>query len=67
VDRPRRRDLEVYEERRGPRRGLVEERIVRPERRRTVCRREVRERVTPGGVVIRRPTEVCRTVGGGRF
>ena len=68
VDRPRRRDVEVYEDRRGPRRGVVEERIIRrPAARRTVCRNEVRERVRPNGVVVRRPVQVCRTVVGDRF
>jgi hypothetical protein len=68
VERRIRRDREIEIEDRRPRRGVVEERIIRrggPPRR-TVCRREIRERVTPGGVVIRRPTEVCRTVVGGR-
>ena len=74
VDRPRRgRDVEVYEERRRPRDvevyedrrrpRVVEERVIRrPAARRTVCRTVVRERVRPNGVVVRRPTEVCRTV-----
>jgi hypothetical protein len=44
-----------------PRRRVIEERVVRPERRRTVCRREIQERVRPNGVVVRRPVEVCRT------
>ena len=63
IDGPRRRrDVEVYEDR-GRRRGVVEERIVRrPAARRTVCRREVRERVRPNGVIVRRPVEICRTV-----
>lgn len=55
---------------RGPRRGVVEERIIRREApRRTVCRTVVRERVRGNGVVVRRPVEECRTVvgGGGRF
>ncbi len=59
------REVERYEG--GPRREVVEERVIRrggP--RRTVCRTVIRERVTPGGVVIRRPTEVCRTVVGSR-
>jgi hypothetical protein len=42
---------------------VVEERIIRrPARSRTVCRTEIRERVTRGGVIIRRPVEVCRQV-----
>jgi hypothetical protein len=47
---------EVY-----PGRRVVERRYVRP-RSRTVCRTVVRERVTPAGFVVRRPTEVCRRV-----
>ncbi|KAA2235028.1 hypothetical protein [Salinarimonas soli] len=39
---------------------VVERRFVRPPRARTVCTTRIRERVTPGGVVIRRPVEVCR-------
>ena len=55
---------------RGERRVIVRERyreptvVVRPPRARTVCTTRVRERVTPGGVVIRRPVEVCRQVIG---
>ena len=69
VDGPRRRDrdVEVYEDRRGPRRGVVEERIIRRPAARRVCRTEIRERVRPSGVVVRRPVEVCRTVVGDRF
>lgn len=66
--RDRDRNVEVYEDRR-PRRGVVEERIIRRERpTRTVCRTVVRERERPNGVIVRRPVEECRTVsGGGRF
>ena len=46
----------VYRER------IVERRIVRPARTRTVCRTEYRERVRPNGVVVRRPVEVRRRV-----
>lgn len=45
------------------RRVIIRERptvVVRPPRARTVCTTRIRERVTPGGVVIRRPVEVCR-------
>jgi hypothetical protein len=38
----------------------VERRVVHPRRVRTVCRTVVREHVRPNGVVVRRPTEVCR-------
>ncbi|WP_414472629.1 hypothetical protein [Microvirga sp. M2] len=50
----------VYRER------VVERRVVRPVRSRTVCRTEMRERVRPGGVVVRRPVEVCRRIVAGR-
>ena len=42
---------------RGPR--VIERRIIRPSRR--VCRTEIRERIRPNGVIVRRPVEVCRT------
>ena len=44
-------------------RRVIERRIIRPERR-TVCTTRMRETVTPGGRIIRRPVEVCRTRGG---
>jgi hypothetical protein len=47
-------------------RRFVERRIVRPARTRTVCRTVIRERVRGNGVVVRRPTEVCRQVVAGR-
>ena len=40
-------------------RRYIERRVVRP-RGRLVCRTVIRERVRPNGVVVRRPTEVCR-------
>ena len=50
-------------ERRRP--VVVEERVIRrPPRARTVCTTRVRERITPGGVIVRRPVEVCRQVIG---
>ncbi len=75
VDRfDRRGEVDRFERRgdfdRGERRVIVRERyreptvVVRPPRARTVCTTRVRERVTPGGVVIRRPVEVCRQVIG---
>lgn len=68
IDRRGRGGVDVYEDRR-PRRGVVEERIIRREApRRTVCRTVVRERVRGNGVIVRRPVEECRTVvGGGRY
>jgi hypothetical protein len=49
------------------RRRIVERRIFAPPRRvRTVCRTVIRERVTPVGVVIRRPTRICTTRPVGR-
>lgn len=50
----------VYRER------VIERRVERPVRSRTVCRTVVREHVRPSGVVVRRPTEVCRQVVGRR-
>jgi len=47
-------------------RRVIERRIVRPAPVRTVCRTVIRERVRPNGVVVRRPTEVCRQVVAGR-
>jgi hypothetical protein len=47
-------------------RRVVERRIVRPAPTRTVCRTVIRERVRGNGVVVRRPTEVCRQVVAGR-
>jgi len=39
---------------------VIERRVVRPRR---VCRTEIRERIRPNGVVVRRPVEVCTTRG----
>ena len=52
----------------GPayRERIVERRVVRPARTRTVCRTVIRERVRPNGVVVRRPVEECRQVVAGR-
>ena len=52
----------------GPRyrERIVERRVVRPARTRTVCRRVIEERVRPNGVVVRRPVERCREVVAGR-
>jgi hypothetical protein len=50
----------------GYRERVIERRVVRPARSRTVCRTEYRERVRPNGVVVRRPVEVCNRVVGGR-
>ena len=45
---------------------IVERRVVRPVRTRTVCRTAMEERVRPNGVVVRRPVERCRQVVAGR-
>ena len=51
----------------GYRERVVERRVVRPARTRTVCRTVMEERVRPSGVVVRRPVERCRQiVAGGR-
>ena len=45
---------------------IVERRVVRPARTRTVCRTVIRDRVRPNRVVVRRPIEECRRVIAGR-
>jgi hypothetical protein len=45
---------------------VYERRVDRRPRMRTVCRTIVRQHVRPNGVVVRRPTEVCRQVVAGR-
>jgi hypothetical protein len=55
--------VRVMHDRRSPvvERRVIERRVVRP-RGRLVCRTAVRERVRSSGVVVRRPTEICRRV-----
>ena len=55
-------------DRHGPRyrERVIERRVVRPARTRTVCRTVMEERVRPSGVVVRRPVERCREVVAGR-
>jgi hypothetical protein len=60
-DRPRVIERRDYREYREPR--VIERRVYRGGPRR-VCRTEMRERVRPNGVVVRRPVEVCTTRGG---
>ena len=45
---------------------IVERRVVRPVRTRTVCRTVMEERVRRIGVVVRRPVERCRQIVAGR-
>ncbi len=45
---------------------IIERRVVRPARTRTVCRTVMEERVRRNGVVVRRPVERCRQVVAGR-
>jgi len=45
---------------------VVERRVVRPVRTRTVCRTVMEERVRRNGVVVRRPVERCRQIVAGR-
>ena len=45
---------------------VIERRVVRPARTRTVCRTVIRERVRANGVIVRRPVEECRQVIAGR-
>jgi hypothetical protein len=58
----------VHLERNRPayRERVIERRVVRPARTRTVCRTVMEERVRPSGVVVRRPVERCREVVAGR-
>ncbi|WP_445501224.1 hypothetical protein [Microvirga sp. G4-2] len=58
--------VRIEENRPAYRERIIERRVVRPARTRTVCRTEYRERVRPSGVVVRRPVEICRQVVGGR-
>lgn len=58
--------VRIEEDRPAYRERIIERRVVRPVRTRTVCRTEYRERVRPNGVVVRRPVEVCRREVGGR-
>jgi hypothetical protein len=55
-ERPRHYDRRWYRDRRVERRPPM----------RTVCRTVIRQHVRPNGVVVRRPTEVCRRVVAGR-
>jgi hypothetical protein len=57
---------EVRDERPSYRDRVVERRRFERPRTRTVCRTVIRERVRANGVVVRRPTEVCRQVVAGR-
>lgn len=54
--------VHLTQQRPAYRERVIERRVVRPARTRTVCRTEYRERVRPNGVVVRRPVEVCRRV-----
>jgi hypothetical protein len=58
----------VQDHHHGPRyrERVIERRVVRPTRTRTVCRTVMEERVRPSGVVVRRPVERCRQVVAGR-
>ncbi len=58
--------VRVVQERPAYRERIIERRVVRPARTRTVCRTVIRERVRANGVVVRRPVEECRQVIAGR-
>ncbi|WP_201862078.1 hypothetical protein [Microvirga soli] len=45
---------------------VIERRVVRPARTRTVCRTVMEERVRRNGDIVRRPVERCRQVVAGR-
>jgi hypothetical protein len=60
VEQQRHHDGPRYRER------VIERRVVRPARTRTVCRTVMEERVRRNGVVVRRPVERCREVVAGR-
>lgn len=63
---PRHRVVREVYERPAYRDRVIERRVVRPARTRTVCRTVIRERVRPNGVIVRRPVEECRQVVAGR-
>lgn len=58
--------VRVVQDRPAYRERVIERRVVRPARTRTVCRTVMEERVRPSGVVVRRPVERCREVVAGR-
>ncbi len=67
IGEPGYRVVQERYERPAYRSRVIERRMVeRPRRVRTVCRTVMRERVRPNGVIVRRPTEVCRRVVAGR-
>ena len=58
--------VRLEERRPAYRERVIERRVVRPARTRTVCRTVMEERVRRNGVVVRRPVERCREVVAGR-
>ena len=60
--------VRLVQDHHGPRyrERIIERRVIRPARTRTVCRTVMEERVRPSGVVVRRPVERCREVVAGR-
>jgi hypothetical protein len=54
-------DIRIGRDRPYVERRVIERRVVGPRRR--VCRTEIRERIRPNGVVVRRPVQVCTTRG----
>lgn len=58
--------VRLEEDRPAYRERVIERRVIRPARTRTVCRTVMEERVRPSGVVVRRPVERCRQVTAGR-
>ena len=58
--------IRLEENRPAYRERVIERRVVRPARTRTVCRTVMEERVRRNGVIVRRPVERCREVVAGR-
>ena len=54
-------DIRIGRDRPYVERRVIERRAYRPARR--VCRTEIRERIRPNGVIVRRPVQVCTTRG----
>lgn len=60
IERREYREPDVIERREYREPRVIERRVYRAEPRR-VCRTEIRERVRPNGVIVRRPVQVCTT------
>ena len=58
--------VRLVQDRPAYRERIIERRVVRPARTRTVCRTVMEERVRRNGDIVRRPVERCRQVVAGR-